>query len=196
MLKKLLNLYNEEGLINSISRLLNKLANHFRGYLFINSSATIGRSIKIVGLNNISFGKNNGFGDNCRVEAHSSYLEQKFFPLIEFGENCSFGNSLHIGAISEIKIGSGVLAGSNILIIDHNHGDIFNVGKEDPLPPAYRSLTSLGKIKIGNNVWIGDGVKIFSGSDIGDGCIIAANATISKKVPPNSLCTGQNKFIS
>jgi bifunctional N-acetylglucosamine-1-phosphate-uridyltransferase/glucosamine-1-phosphate-acetyltransferase GlmU-like protein len=196
MLKKLFNLYKDEGLINSISRLLNKFANHFRGYLFINSSATIGRSIKIIGRRSISFGKNSGFGDNCRVEAHSSYLEQKFLPLIEFGDNCSFGNSLHIGAITEIKIGSGVLAGSNILIIDHNHGDIFNVGKEDPIPPAYRKLTSLGKIKIGNNVWIGDGVKIFSGSDIGDGCIIAANASISKKVPPNSLCTGQNKFIS
>jgi acetyltransferase-like isoleucine patch superfamily enzyme len=196
MLNKLFNLYKEEGLLNSLSRLINKFLNHLRGYLLIGSSATVGRSIKIIGRRSIKFGQNNGFGDNCRVEAYSSYLEQRFFPSIEFGQNCSFGNSLHIGAITEIKIGSGVLAGSNILIIDHNHGDIFNVGKEDPVPPAHRKLTSLGKIKIGNNVWIGDGVKILSGSDIGDGCVIAANATISKRVPPNSLCTGQNKFIS
>jgi lipopolysaccharide O-acetyltransferase len=193
---KLLNLFREEGFINSLSRMLNKLFNHLRGILFINPSATIGRSIKIIGKNRIFFGSNNGFGNCCRIEAHSFYLDQRFQPSISFGDNCSFGDSLHIGAINEIEIGSGVLAGSHILIIDHNHGDIYNVGKEDPYPPAHRELISLGKIKIGKNVWIGDGVKIFSGADIGDGCIIAANAIVSKKAPANSLCTGQNKFIS
>ena len=196
MLNKLFNLYKEEGLLNSLSRLINKFLNHLRGYLLIGSSATVGRSIKIIGRRSIKFGQNNGFGDNCRVEAYSSYLEQRFFPSIEFGQNCSFGNSLHIGAISKIQIGNGVLAGSNILIIDHNHGDTSKLGREDPARPALRKLTSKGKIKIGNNVWMGDGVKIFSGSEIGDGCIIAANATISKKVPPNSLCINQNEFIS
>jgi len=196
MIKKLGNLFKEEGFVNSTSRLVNKVFTHFRGCLKINKSATVGRNIKIIGYKHINFGTNNGFGDNCRIEAYSSYLEQRFKPSISFGNNCSFGYFLHIGAIGNIEIGDAVLGGSNILIIDHNHGDIFSIGKKDPLPPAYRKLISLGDIKIGNNVWIGDGVNIFSGADIGDGCIIAANAVVSKKVPPNSLCTGQNKFLS
>ena len=196
MISKLVYLIKEEGLVNSLSRIINKIYNHLRGWMFINNSATVGKNLKVIGLNKIKFGHNNGFGDNCRIEAYSRYLDQKFEPSILFGNNCSFGYFLHIGAIGKISIGDGVLGGSNILIIDHNHGDIFNIGKENPIPPAYRELTTLGSIKIGNNVVIGDGANIFSGADIGDGCILAANAVVSKKVPANSLCTGQNKFIS
>ncbi len=45
-------------------------------------------------------------------------------------------------------------------------------------------------IKIGNDVWIGYGVIIFSGVRIGDGAIIAAGAVVKEDVPPYSIVGG------
>ncbi len=43
---------------------------------------------------------------------------------------------------------------------------------------------------IGNDVWIGQNVTILPGVKIGDGAIIAANATITKNVEPYAIVGG------
>lgn len=43
---------------------------------------------------------------------------------------------------------------------------------------------------IGNDVWIGYNATIMPGITIGDGAIIASNATVSKDVPPYSIVGG------
>lgn len=44
--------------------------------------------------------------------------------------------------------------------------------------------------KIGNNVWIGPGVKIFGRIVIEDNCIIGANAVVNKSFEENSIIVG------
>ncbi len=52
-------------------------------------------------------------------------------------------------------------------------------------------LSSLGKgIKIGNNCRIGAGVVFLDGAELGDGCVVAANAVVTKKFPDNSVIGG------
>ena len=58
------------------------------------------------------------------------------------------------------------------------------------LPPLERNLNSIGKIIIGNNVWIGDKVTILANVTIGQGAVIAANSVITKSVPPYSVAAG------
>ena len=106
----------------------------------------------------------------------------KIFPKIFIDNDCNFGNNLHIGAIGEIIIKSGVLGGSNILIIDHNHGETLNLSEISSIQPSQRELTSTGNIYIGENVWLADNVKILGGSVIESGSIIAANAVVKGKV--------------
>ena len=45
-------------------------------------------------------------------------------------------------------------------------------------------------IKVGNNCWIGAGAIFLDGSEIGDGCIVAANAVVTKKFLANSIIGG------
>ena len=43
---------------------------------------------------------------------------------------------------------------------------------------------------IGNDVWIGDNVVIFSGVNIGDGAVVAGRSVVTKNVPPYSVVAG------
>lgn len=49
---------------------------------------------------------------------------------------------------------------------------------------------SKGNVKIGNDIWIGNGSKILSGVTIGDGAIIGAYSIVTKDVEPFSIVAG------
>jgi len=91
----------------------------------------------------------------------------------------------HITAINSITIGDSVLTGQYVHISDNNHG---NTDLESFLiVPIKRKLRYKGPAKIEDNVWIGDKVAILSGFTVGEGSIIAANAVVTKDVPPYSI---------
>jgi hypothetical protein len=39
-------------------------------------------------------------------------------------------------------------------------------------------------------VWLGAGVVVLRGVTIGDGCIVAANAVVTRDLPPYTICGG------
>lgn len=53
-----------------------------------------------------------------------------------------------------------------------------------------RSYPQKGDIVIGNDVWIGYNATIMAGVTVGDGAIIAANATVVKDVDPYTIVGG------
>ncbi|MGB2273176.1 MAG: CatB-related O-acetyltransferase [Flavicella sp.] len=65
---------------------------------------------------------------------------------------------------------------------------IFGNGWEDAMKD--KSYPHKGDIVIGNDVWIGHNATIMAGVTIGDGAIIAANATVVKDVPPYTIVGG------
>jgi len=53
-----------------------------------------------------------------------------------------------------------------------------------------KTYPTKGDTIIGNDVWIGHNVTIMPGIKIGDGAIIATNATVTKNVPPYTIVGG------
>lgn len=45
-------------------------------------------------------------------------------------------------------------------------------------------------IRIGNHVWVGAGVRLLPGTDLGDGCVVASGSTVNTVMPPNALVGG------
>ena len=45
-------------------------------------------------------------------------------------------------------------------------------------------------VKIGNDVWIGSNAVILQGVRLGDGCVVAAGAVVTKDIPPFSMWGG------
>lgn len=56
--------------------------------------------------------------------------------------------------------------------------------------PALSDLPYKGDTVVGNDVWIGQNVTVMPGVHIGDGAIIAANAVVTKDVPPYHIAGG------
>lgn len=60
----------------------------------------------------------------------------------------------------------------------------------DTQPFLIKPLTPPSKLIIGNDVWIGQNVSLKAGLTIGDGAVIAANAVVTKDVPPYAVVGG------
>jgi acetyltransferase-like isoleucine patch superfamily enzyme len=78
-----------------------------------------------------------------------------------------------------------------------SHPFAFGIDDQFQYAPEYNEILSpeqfepnFRRTKIGNDVWIGAGAFIRRGVTIGDGAIIAANATVVSDVPPYHIVGG------
>lgn len=105
------------------------------------------------------------------------------------GENCSINPDSYFGDAKYVRLGNNVRLASCTLMA---HDGVINMLRE-----AYGvKLDAVGKIDIGNNVFIGYRALVLRGVTIGDNSVIAAGAVVTKDVPPNSVVGGvPAKFI-
>lgn len=87
---------------------------------------------------------------------------------------------LTIMCAKEVTIGNGVRIGRNVSIRDWN-------GPHVIVSPTYRNHAP---VHIEDHCWLCSGCTIMPGVTVGKGSIIAANATVTKDVPPHSLVVG------
>jgi acetyltransferase-like isoleucine patch superfamily enzyme len=162
------------------------------GYLlFKKSRVAVPLFSKIPQPNCVKIGKNTSFGRRIWIEGVSEYAGEKFNPIIKIGSGVSIGDYCHIGAVLGVEVGDGCLIGSKVLIIDHDHGRCPGFDKSNSvIPPIKKLLVTKGEIKIGKNVWIGDGAVILGGVSIGDGSIVGANCVVTKSFQGNKLIVG------
>lgn len=88
--------------------------------------------------------------------------------------------NLTIMCAKEITIGNGVRIGRNVSIRDYN-------GIHVIINDRY---TNYAPVHIGDHCWLCTGCTIMPGVTIGEGSVVAANATVTKDVPPHSLVAG------
>lgn len=132
----------------------------------------------------------------------SSPEEMEGFPLLCIDKN-SYCVGLQIqsainfdvqGGRHHIAIGKGCsIAESVTFMIDlnHNYGSIAQ-GNMDFLKdaPASRWIPRKASIILQNDVWIGHGATIMPGVVLRNGCVVAANAVVTKDVPPYAVVGG------
>lgn len=142
------------------------------------------RNCKFIGYKNISIGKNTIIKDHSYITSWDSNYPAE----IIIGDNADIGAFNHITCINGISIGKNFLSGKWVTITDNSHG--VPDANDIELPPNKRPMYSKGRIEIGDNVWVGDKATILANVKIGDCAIIAANAVVTKDVPPYSIVAG------
>lgn len=64
------------------------------------------------------------------------------------------------------------------------------IDSEQPGRRSFRGIRGETEAVIGNDVWLGANVVVLMGVTIGDGSIVAANAVVTKDIPPYSIAGG------
>lgn len=164
---------------------LNQIKNKFKK---VGDNFFLKKDYRVYNPHNIEIGDNFYALERFRIETIDEHWDQKFEPRIKIGNNVIFNNDIHIGCINSIIIEDNCLFASRIFITDHNHGDTSL--KTCNVSPVKRPLLSSGPVVIKKNVWVGEGVAIMPNVTIGENSIVAANAVVTKDVPPNVVVAG------
>jgi acetyltransferase-like isoleucine patch superfamily enzyme len=151
----------------------------------------IGRYPKLAGLAHMRVSANLSAGDGLWLEAVTAFAGTRYQPLITIGANVNLSDHVHVACTHRVTIGDGVLSGSRVIITDHSHGIYGGEQQSSPeVRPVERKLSNDKSVVIGRNVWLGDGVAVLGGSEIGDGAIIGANSVVNGRVPPFCIAVG------
>ena len=127
---------------------------------------------KILFGKKISVGKKTFFYPGCHVMIENT-------GKLKVGSHCFFNRNCSITSLGEISIGDDCIFGENIKMYDHNH-------KINNLDVPFRQQGfDIGKIKIGNNVWIGSDTVILPNVKIGNNVVVAAGSIITKDIEDN-----------
>jgi len=129
---------------------------------------------------------------------HRSFYIQKFLrtdiPVanveiardagVKVGKNCRFYDVKFGIEPFLIEIGDNVLISGNVQFINHDGGiNIFRFEQE-------HIVGHYGKIKIGNNCFIGFGSIILPNVQIGNNCIICAGSVVASSFPDDCVIMG------
>lgn len=106
----------------------------------------------------------------------------------EIGTNVNIGDINMLGTEPFlISIGNNVyFSGNDTLLITHDGG----ISYTHYMGIAPKRIDSFGKIKIGNNVFVGARCIILKGVTIGDNCVIGAGSIVTKDIPSGSVACG------
>jgi len=119
------------------------------------------------------------------VKKSSNQRKIKFMRKkgMKIGEDCRLNTLSFSTEPYLIEIGNHVAIAGGSEIITHD-GAIWCFLDELP------STDVFGKVKIGNNVFIGDNCTILPNTTIGDNCIVGAGSVVRGKFPENSVIIG------
>lgn len=101
-----------------------------------------------------------------------------------FGDNVSIHPMCYIDATGGLRIGSNVSIahGTTVVTTQHDFSQLEQNTRDAPV--------IVSPVTIGDDVWIGAGVRILGSVMIGNHAVIGAGAVVTRDIPPNVLAVG------
>lgn len=117
----------------------------------------------------------------------AEYIKRKKL-FYHMGEKCYYHPVKLPAEPYLVSLGDNVFIGTEVSFITHSMAYcVFNNMKDFYIENA---SPTVGKIVIGNNVFIGARATILYNVTIGNNCIIAANSVVTKDIPDNTVVAG------
>ena len=104
--------------------------------------------------------------------------------IVVIGDRCSIGRGSSIVGLHEIRIENDVSIAPDVYITDHNHS------YRDVSLPVGRQWPTIGSVHIGAGSWLGTGVVVLAGADIGRNVTVAAGSIVRGAVPDFTVVAG------
>jgi len=119
------------------------------------------------------------YGKGAYNLRYGAYIEVVNGGRLSIGQGAA-NVGLTIMCAKEVTIGNGVRIGRNVSIRDWNGSHVI-------ISDTYKNHAP---VHIKDHVWLCTGCTIMPGVTVGEGSVVAANATVTKDVPPHSLVGG------
>lgn len=156
---------------------------------------------EFIGAHNIEIGAGTSVSRGVRIALRcaensmnlgSSVTLEHGVDIRSAGSNCSIdiGDRTFVGPYvcmtgpGNIKIGKDCMIAAHSAIAANNHNFA------DPTQKINKQGITRQGIAIGDDCWLGFGVKILDGVTIGQGSVIGAGSVVTKSIPPYSIAIG------
>jgi acetyltransferase-like isoleucine patch superfamily enzyme len=140
---------------------------------------------KIVGAHRIAIGAHCFIGANATLWVCEEYLGRRYTPTFEVGDRTMVGRDVVVACIEAVRIGASVTVADRVFIGDCYHG------YEDPSVAVLdQPMSGAAAVTIGDGSFIGVGAAILPGVTLGHGCVVAANAVVTRSFEANTVLLG------
>lgn len=150
-------------------------------------SPVILQPVLFVGVGRIRLGEGVQFGWINSPDFYSGYCHVEVAAeaaTIEVGDRTEFNNNLFIKSEGAgIKIGADGLFGADVEIFDSDFHDLHPDRRHD-------GGQRMAPIEIGDNVYVGMGVRILKGASIGSDSVIGAGSVVTGRIPAGVIAAG------
>lgn len=139
----------------------------------------------ILSPHRIEIGEDVLIHERAMLSVVEEFRGRRHEPRLRIGDGTNIGPGIWISCVGEIEIGERNLLGHNILIADSYHE------YQDPDAPIIEQPMAWPQpVRIGPGCIVGPHAAILAGVTIGEHSFIAANAVVTRSVPPNSVVAG------
>lgn len=154
-------------------------------HIYVDDSARGDLNIRVFG----NGGGHVHIGQRCRFGGTRIFVHDN--GCVELGNKITFGEISKISAMpnNRVVLGNDCMISSNVLIFSGDGHAIFDM-QTGQRTNALSPDDPRGTIILGRHVWVGAGAYILNRSQIGNSCIIGANATFKGTLPDHSVAAG------
>lgn len=148
-------------------------------------NAFIYRPAKIFGASRIALGDRTTILPHAYLNAVEEYAGVRHTPRIVIGNGVYIGRYVYLTAVDRITIGDGSVLSEHVYVTDLMHGL-----SPDGGPIMEQPLESRGPVQIGPGCFLGYRAAIMPGVSLGERCVVAANAVVTRSFGPLSMLAG------
>ena len=121
----------------------------------------------------------------CVVSVVTEHLGRSYDPRLRIGHGVRIGCDAFIACCGSVEIQDRVLTADRVFI-----GDTFHGYRDASLAVGDQPLADPRPVTIETGAFLGIGSAVLPGVTVGEGACVAANAVVTKDVPPRSLAVG------
>ena len=126
-----------------------------------------------------AFGARIGKGVNIKPQ-----VKVKFPWKLDVGDGAAIGEECWIDNLDQVSIGKGAMLSQRTYLCTGNHDWS---SRDLPLRTA--------PITIGDHAWVGAGVIVAPGTEVGADTVVTVGSVAAGKLPPNSICGGNPAVV-
>jgi carbonic anhydrase/acetyltransferase-like protein (isoleucine patch superfamily) len=136
----------------------------------------VGRNVELVIYGELVLGSNVSLSDGCSLHVGPR-------GRLTIGDRVFVGRHSVIAADESVEIGRDTLIAEHCTIRDQDHHLV-------PEERMREVATTTSPVRVAENVWIGAGVRVLKGAQIGEGAMVAANAVVKGVIPARVVAGG------